>query len=295
MLIRGKIRQPILQKKRRRKTTESGWGKTKGSKTGSWGVRLVVGGLLLLAVGGLTLWFLRSGETHHVSKTIPPTSNDAISEGLESAEAVARAFLKEIDPVKRLQWVRKAEDVSARVTEFPEEARSAPGVIDKVLGHQMDGGRVLTGFVVRFPSGNLRLLEVVGTSDGPRVDWDAYARHGTARWEDLMSGKAQRAVVRVFCEPSTERPKPFDDQSNWTCFRLSSPDLPQVMLGFAAVDSIREAKMKQVILGTPNYRQRFTLEIVRHEGKDELLFEIVRCLSVGWIVGEQNVEDEWKK
>jgi hypothetical protein len=167
-------------------------------------------------------------------------------------------------------------------------------VVEKVLGHQIDGGRTVTGFVVAFSSGNVRLLEVVGTPDGPRVDWDAYARYGTASWEDLLTGKAQRALVRVFCEPATERLEPFQDQSKWTCFRLSSPDLPQASLGFAAVGSVREEKMKQVILGTPKYRQRFTLEIVRREGKTEPLFEITRCLAVGWILSERTVEEEWE-
>lgn len=45
--------------------------------------------------------------------------------------------------------------------------------------------------------------------------------------------------------------------------------------------SAREAMMKKVILGMPRYRQRFVLEIVRHEGGSEPLFEITRCLAVG--------------
>jgi hypothetical protein len=117
--------------------------------------------------------------------------------------------------------------------------------------------------------------------------WIAHASHA-------QSWGLRRAVVRVFCEPSTERPEPFADQGKWTCFRMSSPDLPQASLGFAAVGSVREAKMKQVVLGSPKYRQRFTLEIVRHEGKEEPLFEVVRCHAVGWIRGESTLEDAWE-
>ncbi len=51
--------------------------------------------------------------------------------------------------------------------------------------------------------------------------------------------------------------------------------------------------MKQVILGTPNYRQCFVLEIVRHEGKEEPLFEITRCMAVGWMLEAREVEKEW--
>jgi hypothetical protein len=52
--------------------------------------------------------------------------------------------------------------------------------------------------------------------------------------------------------------------------------------------------MKQLILGTPNYRQHFVLEIVRHEGKEEPLFEIRRCMAVGWILGESAIEEQWE-
>jgi hypothetical protein len=124
------------------------------------------------------------------------------------------------------------------------------------------------------------LLELVGTPEEPRVDWDAFARYGTANWDDLWSGKAQPAVVRAFCEPSTGRPEPFEDQGKWTSFRMSGPDMPQAALGFAEVGSMREEKMKQVVLGSPTYRQSFVLEIVRQEGSDEPLFEIVRCHAV---------------
>jgi hypothetical protein len=49
-----------------------------------------------------------------------------------------------------------------------------------------------------------------------------------------------------------------------------------------------------MVLATPNYRQRFTLEILRHKGKDEPLFEITRCLAVGWIADERPVEEQWE-
>jgi len=50
---------------------------------------------------------------------------------------VPRAFLAETDPAKRLQWVCNAEEMKARLAEYPEEARSVVGELDKVLGHQM--------------------------------------------------------------------------------------------------------------------------------------------------------------
>lgn len=225
--------------------------------------------------------------------TVPPKVVDEVKDSLDAAEAVAKAFLAEPDPVKRLAWVRNAKEVETRMEKYPEEALRGMGVIDQIHGHQVDGDRVLSGFVVKFPTGDFRFLEVVGTPEGPRVDWDAYAHYSSESWDDLWSGKARSAVVRVFCSPETVHPEPFDDREKWTGFRLSGPGMPEDALGFAEVGSVREQGMKQVLLGTPGYRQRLTLDVVRHEGKERPLFEIARCKAVGWILEETDVEDVW--
>lgn len=268
---------------------EAGWEKPSGGESRSWFPWVMLGVLGLLGAAGLILALgLKSRGTHEAAGGRPTeVPGNELRTELEAAEAVARAFLAAGDPQERLKWVRDAEAVRGRVSAYPEEARVGRGEIDKVIGHGSTNGRTVTAFAVAMPSGEMRLLEVVGTPDGPRVDWDAYALHGTASWEDLWSGKAQRAVVRVFCEPATEHPVPFEIRDAWTCFRMSSPDLPQMALGFAKTGTELESMMKKVVLGTPRYRQRFVLEVLRHEGTSEPLFEITRCLAVGWIVDEQ--------
>jgi hypothetical protein len=274
---------------------DGSWGKGSDRQwTSSWRFRAGAAVFLLLLCGIVTI-LLWPAEVRKVDKISAPTAEDEIRDHIGKAEAVAKAFLAGGDPQERLRWVRDAEGVIGRMDDYSDEARETPAEIEKMIGHVTEDGRTVSAYAVAMPSGEMRLLEVVETDDGPKVDWDAYARYGTASWEDLLSGKAERAVVRVFCEPSSERPEPFGNQAEWTCFRLSSPDLPQAALGFAQVGSVREAMMKKVILGTPRYRQRFTLEILRHEGKDEPLFEITRCLAVGWILGERDVEEDWRE
>jgi len=298
-------KQQKRQRKRRSKAPlqahdpELGWTKRRGGRVlRNWtvlvSVLVLIGLVVVFGSIGLSRKKGADNDTQGEIFSAPKEDDDGTREELETAETMVREFLKEADPTKRLKWVRNAEEVKARLAEYPEEARAGVGAIQEMLGHLGEGANPVTAFVVAFPSGSVRLLEVFGTSEGPRVDWDAYARYGTASWEDLFSGKAERAVVRVFCEPSSERPEPFEDQSNWTGFRLSSPDLPQAALAFAEVGSVREKNMKHLILGSPNYRQRFVLEIVRHQGKDEPLFEIKRCMAVGWILGESPVEETWE-
>ena len=268
---------------------EEAWGKARRQNSMPRGLMIT---LVTLALGLLlaVVWVLvGSGKSGTSLRQAASDGSGEIRAGMESAEAVARAFLAETNPEKRLRWVRQADEVRNRMKGYPVAALSEPGEIDKVIGHN----GTATAFAVTLPSGEVRLLEVVETPEELRVDWDAYARYGTTNWEDLWSGKAQQAVVRVFCEPSTEKPEPFADPARWTGFRMSSPDLPQVALAFARIGTVREAMMKKVVLGSPRYRQRFVLEVVRHAGMDEPLFEITECRAVGWIEGERPVEEVW--
>lgn len=285
----------LVRKKRRvrkvkrvnRRDPEANW--VRKRRSGGMIFGLMVAGLVLLS-GGLGFFWMMQREREMVPAEAV-VEKDEFSESIVSAEEVARNFLRETDPAKRLPWVRRADEVKTRMANYPLEAREEVGKIESMLGHRGEGDGTTTAFVVVFPSGTVRLLEVVGTPEGPRVDWDAYARYGTAKWEDLVSGKAASAVVRVFCEPSSERPEPFMDEG--TAFRMSSPELPQSALAFATVGTATEEGMKKVVLGSPNFRQRFVLEVERHQGTYETLFVIKCCLAVGWVMGEKPVEEMW--
>lgn len=287
--LRRKRRKKWRLGRRLEQDVEEVWGKP--SRTGAMPRIVVVAcGMLAAAVLVLVVWVVAgSGDTERGAAAASGNDRDDIREGIESAEEAARAFLAETDPEKRLRWVREADEVRARLGEYAPAARNESGEIGRVIGHNESA----TAFAVKLASGEIRLLEVVETPEGPKVDWDAYARHGTEKWNDLWSGVASQAVVRVFCEPSTEKPEPFADPAEWTGFRLSSPDMGQVALGFAKVGTVREGMMNKVVLGSPKYRQRFVLEVVRHEGKNEPLFEITECRAVGWIEGERSVEESW--
>jgi len=287
----------------RQEDPSAAWGSGSGKPLTSSRWFRVGGVVFMLLLGGVVAILVWLPENRKKDKVLDVVvKEDAgleaekdVKYGIEGAEGVAKSFLAENDPHERLRWVRDGDDVLLRMGAYSKEAREAPGELEKMIGHVSEDGRTVTAFVVAMPSGEVSLLEVVETAEGPKVDWDAYARYSTASWEDLLSGKAEQAVVRVFCEPSSERPEPFGNQAEWTCFRLSSPDLPQAVLGFAEAGSVREVMMKNVILGTPGYRQRFTLEVVRHDGKDEPLFEITPCLAVGWILDERDMEEVWSE
>ena len=73
-------------------------------------------------------------------------------------------------------------------------------------------------------SGGRRLLYVVGTDEGPRVDWDAYVRYGTAAWELFLQGEVAEATVRVFPSASDYFDGSFKDREKWSAYALKSPE-----------------------------------------------------------------------
>ena len=267
---------------RRSANHEAQWDTEKQTKSDNpMGLRIVLGLFLLVVVGIAVAILLPKNERE----------KEGESASLAKAREVAEAFLAESDPQKRLQWVRNGEEVEEQWERYPDEARSRVGRIQGILGHQVTDGKSMTGFLVKLGSGNERLLEVVGPPEAPKVDWDAYACHSTVDWREVLGGEVKKAEVRVFCEPCAEAPPPFEDQSKWTCFRMRHTDFPGIVLGFAEVGSLREGMMKQIVLGAPNCRQRFVLELTRHSDGGAL-YEITRCLAVGW-VETADLEAKW--
>ena len=183
------------RKKKEVPDTEAGWGNVAKHRSWRWLVWAPVVSSPLITAVGLAVWLERGekwGDTKEKIQTAPMDASAAIRKELDTAETVARAFLKESDPATRLHWVRNAEEVKARLAEYPEEARDGLCEIQKVLGHQGEGANKITAFVVAFPSGSVRLLEVVATPDGPQVDW--VRMRGLARQAGKTYGQARRRL-----------------------------------------------------------------------------------------------------
>ncbi len=222
-------------------------------------------------------------------------SVEEVEEKLKEAGLVARQFVGTGELDERLGWVRNPAVVRAHLGEYSEEARTSVGVVEREQGYSLVGGHGRAGFVIALPDERYRLLELIETGGGWRVDWDSYARYCSASWQDLRNGTAEEAEVRVFVSPGSYYNPPFAEQSEWTCFQLTSPDLPHRVFAYGKIGTLREAWMKALVLGAPKYRQHMTLQVVGREGlMGERLFEIVRVRAIGWVRGDEDVETEWR-
>ena len=209
---------------------------------------------------------------------------DSSAEFMAQSESLVRTFLAENDVEKRLEMVREPEEVRGHLDAYAKQALSG-NEIRKVqkIGFKLMDGRKMMSFAVTFADGSMRLLNVIDDGDGPKVDWDSYARYGTASWQALLAdGAPNEGEVRVFVLPGDYYNPPFDDRTRWTSLRLESPELDRPVYAFAEGDMA--ARMRALVMRSPNLRQHMVLRLKRHNGEfDHALFSVDELVAVGWV------------
>lgn len=255
-----------------------------------WGVA----GLLLIVLlftGGLVgrNMFSRSSEigfdnTLFLSPEQQQVEEDDVSQFISDADPLARAFVSGIDEEKRLTLVRDAETVRGHLDRYPEDARTFSIKNMKLMGYSEMDGRRKCAYAVQLTNGNARLLTVIETEAGLKVDWDSYARYCSASWQDLCSGKVTEAEVRVYVKSGDHTAKPFDNVEQWTCFLLAEADSDRVFYGYAPKGSELAQQMLAAIMKNRSSRQHMTLKI-SSDGKSckERLFVVDELLAMGWV------------
>jgi len=150
---------------------------------------------------------------------------------------VAKRFAGTSDIEERLKWTRNPEVIQTRVEDYPEEARTTASDQVSELNYINAEGLEYLSYLVKLPNGSRRFLCVVSTDNGPRVDWDAYARFGTETWNTILQGKCKTATVRVLPVSSSYYNGRYSDSNRWSAYTLRSPDLEAPLYGYIAKDS----------------------------------------------------------
>lgn len=230
--LSGRRRVKVRKRRSRQKKTvikkkspewdRKGEGKAVG-KESRW---IVVGGLVLfVALGMAWWWFARHSAAP--SETSAPLSKGAVPPPIfsENPGLVALRFGKAATVAERLKFVRNPGEVRARLGSYPEEALSEPVLRTNALKGKRRDSVINASFVAILENGERRLLSVVPTPEGPKVDWDAYARFSTATWDEILAGKAESAEVRVTIRKSGYYNFTFRDDKKWQAFEISAPEL----------------------------------------------------------------------
>lgn len=194
---------------------------------------------------------------------------------------VAKNFALTSDIEERLKWVRNPEVIRKHLSQYSLDARETVAHRLTPQGDITTGDLHYTTFLAELPDGDQRFLCVIGTPDGPRVDWDAYARYGTASWDDILAGKVTQATVRIFPQFSTHYLRNFRDRKKWLALALASPDLETPIYGYLDKTSALFTEV-QPMLNSGALRATIDLKISPEDIQHRQV-EITGFHTLGWV------------
>jgi hypothetical protein len=255
---------------------------------------VAVGGLLLVVLfvvaGGL--WLM--GRSHGSARSGQGTGLAARTSEMEQTvwqgpvpSEVAEKFTKASTHAERLKWVRQPDRVGPAMEAF---FREGPGSAEKITGTTAlstngQGDFLYENYQVNLESGEPRLLCVSVDPRGAKVDFEAYARSCSEKWQDLVSGAVQSAdEVRVILRPGGFFMHRFPDEENWVHFKATTPDLPDSMDFYVARDSEAARELGQGGEQTPHVT--VSIRAVEDSAKYRQ-FEITAVKALGWVEPEE--------
>ena len=255
--------------------------------------RVLIGSVAGLIVG-LVIWLV-AGRTNRPAQSLPPAKPPAaasatrpLSPVLSPAE-VAEKFTHASTHAERLKWVRHPAQVAPAMAEFFSSGRGAHESVASI--NAMDpagmGATTIKRFGVTLADGRQRLLCIVMAHGEAKVDFKAYARHGSVPWEDLLAGKAgESSEVRVFIQHGTYYNYEFAYEVRWQNFTATSPDLDLPVQLYLARNHPDAKRLGQLNTKHP---VRATVAI-RALGDSHLKrqFEITRFLAAGWVIEDES-------
>jgi hypothetical protein len=270
---------------------------------------------LALSVLGVVLWLWlgasidRSKEAE-LRDGVPSSSQVRIdsrfnSPSQEAALDLVQRALRVREPGKVAEFFRMGSASAEAVADFLRNREQVDGrITDYSWLSSMDAnGLLLDGVVViSQATGSTRSRLALLTPDDKgtwRIDFDAFAQTATPAWSELMDQPNGQGTVRVVFVKDTYFNGPFRDETRWTCYRLSSPDLAKDLLAYCRKDSPQELAMARIDSeaqgGTGDHGpKRATLEIRRVADKDSRQCEITRVLAEDWVLSATPFDANFK-
>jgi hypothetical protein len=199
---------------------------------------------------------------------------------------------------ERLKWTRNPEQVRDHLEWYTQAVCSVPA---EFLSMQQSerrnppGGARCFRFSVALRDGGERLLCVVETPEGLRVDWDAFARFGTLPEGGPHRGDFTEAEVRALAKPCHYYDHGFSSEEEWLSFELSSPDWDDVVYGYAARISRTATILQSLASSADPGGAQVTLTLLGGAQDSEHRQYLVReILGVGWVLDGGNFEEGWE-
>ena len=233
---------------------------------------------LLLVVFLIIMWFIL-GRSKDQSTEQNKKSDQA------TPREVAEAFLSTHSPYERLEYVRNPDEVVTHLGKYHQQAvYDQPDRLEEHGEHLLGGLRYHT-FQALYPDNETRLLYLVDTPAGPKVDWDSYARYGTMTWKEIISAQEPfTATVRVLLQQANVYRGMFSNSERWVCYRVLSADLQDDFYVYTERNGpIYRSLYREH--GDNAYQQcRVIIRIYGEPGmSDQGQLQLERLVTMGWI------------
>lgn len=226
-------------------------------------------------------------EVAPVEAPVDPPRKQSIEGSSASALAVAEQFTRAGSHEDRLKWVRQPSEVTGAMADFFSSGAGSLETVTELipLGVSTSGTLTYECIGARMSSGKRRLLCVVPDVEGERIDFHAYALHGSQSWAALLSGEAQEASeMRVLLQCGDYYNFNFSEETRWRNFTCSSPDLEQPLEFYLERSHPALKQLEELDLQSPAR----VIVSIRSVGDSHLKgqFEITRLLAAGWVLPE---------
>ncbi|HVJ46037.1 MAG TPA: hypothetical protein VM511_06595 [Luteolibacter sp.] len=218
--------------------------------------------------------------------------------GEKEAISLTKKSLAVTDPKDVEKFILIDSSSPEEVVEFLKKVKQEDGEIARYdWVARLDTTREdISGVAVTFKKegqSRNRLALLIPDEDGRwKMDFAAFARSTTPSWSDLMEGKANSAVVRVYVAPDQYFNGPFKEQDGWRCYGIASPDMPDLFYGYCLAGGPQDKVLAALL--TDRKGARATIGIERTEGATDRQFRIKRVLAEDWAIRDTPADEAVK-
>ncbi|MGB2403407.1 MAG: hypothetical protein ACPIA7_08360, partial [Akkermansiaceae bacterium] len=212
------------------------------------------------------------------------------------ARQLANDFGMSTNPDVRLSMCRYKDQISKRLDHYPKQMLTEAASEVKFLDVADLGGIMAARFLAKFPNNKSRLICVVSTENGLRVDWDCYARYNSLAIPLLLRGDMKSAELRVFVERSDYYNFSYRDDTRWSSFILKSPDSEELIYAYSLKQTTTGKLLDAALSGVNRGKSvQVTLQVSsRSDSHKRKQFTIDRIYAFGWLKPEIDIEDTYR-
>jgi hypothetical protein len=215
----------------------------------------------------------------------------------DSAKKIVWKSLEISDPsLEENHFIIHSAQVS--VVSALAELTESEGQISQIewIGQMFRNGRVHDEVVVfRKYKGKTsnRLAQVFKGEDGKwRIDFDSYMRTSTPAWEEILSRSTDTSIVRVFISGYSYYNSIYSDDRIWQSYSIVSPDVPEIIYGYAKRGSRQDIALSKIIESGGN-TPRVTLGLLSEDNAGERQFEISRVYTEDWALAPEAYDESF--